>query len=204
VSDEAPAAKKLTIEIEDIGDRRECIAAVRKLVEAIKKHYGSEEASSLLLDATPPPDERERGRFRERARLYMACKSFDDNALRLILEYYAMPKPNKEKLARDLAKKNESLPEWKRYPVKSKEDPAAAILQQIKRAFRFDNEACRIIGEVPEHWRQERLKDIEERRLLLLKITRKIKLPRIRYKTIRRRFNRPEDDWIFNGGQKRA
>ena len=175
---------KLTIEIEDIGDRRECIAAVRKLVEAIKERYGSEEASNLLLDAAPPPDEREQERFRERARFHMACKSFDDNDLRLILEYYAMAKPNKEKLARDLAKKNESLSEWKRYPVKSKEDPAAAILQQIKRAFRFDQEACRIIGEVPEHLRQQRLKEIEKARL--------------------RRFNRPKDGWIFNGGQKRA
>ena len=176
MSDEAPVAKKLTIEIEDIGDRRECIAAVRKLVEAIKERYGSEEAFSLWMDAAPPPDERERGRFREKARLHMACKSFDDNDLRLILEYYAMPKPNKEKLARDLAKKNESLPEWKRYPVKSKEDPAAAILQQIKRAFRFDNEACRIIGEVPEHLRQEKLATLEYTRRRCWEL--KLKIPR--------------------------
>jgi hypothetical protein len=156
---------KLTIEIEDIGDRRECIAAVRRLVEAIKERYSLDEARRLWLDAAPPPDERrDQEQFRELARLHTACKSFDDNDLRLILEYYAMPKPNKEKLARDLAKKNESLPEWKRYPVKSREGPAAAILQQIKRAFRFDNEACRIIGEAPEHLRQERLATLEYNR----------------------------------------
>ena len=138
------------------------------------------------------------------AAMQAACMSFGDNDLRLILEYHAMPRPNKEKLARYLVKKNEILPEHDRYPVNSKEDPAAAILQQIKRAFRFDQEACRIIGGAPEYLRQERLKEIGEARLRLLKITRKIKLPRICYITIRQRFSRPEDAWIFNGGQKRA
>ena len=102
-----------------------------------------------------------------------------------------MPKPNKEKLARDLAKKNGSLPKEERYPVKSAEDPAAAILQQIKRAFRFDREACSIIGEAPEYLRQEKLKEIEDSRLRMFKLKGMLKsrlsLPRTRYITIRQR-----------------
>ena len=192
--------KKLTIDIEDLNDGNQCVAAIRKLFGALKDHRGIDSANRLWMyyREAPPADRLERSRLR------CACMSFGDNDLRLILEYHAMPRPNKEKLARYLVKKNKILPEHDRYPVNSKEDPAAAILQQIKRAFRFDQEACRIIGGAPEYLRQERLKEIGEARLRLLKITRKIKLPRIRYITIRQRFSRPEDGWIFNGGQKRA
>jgi hypothetical protein len=187
-------AKKLIIEIEDIGNKGECVAAIRKLFAAVKDRHGREKALRLWLGDTegPRPDQRERSRLR------CACMSFDKDDLRLILEYYAMAKPNKEKLSRDLAKKNESLPEEKRYPVKSAENPAGAILQQIKEALRFDGEACRIIGEAPEYLRQEALKGIENnsRRLysfrppranLEKKIKKKPKLPRRRFITIRQR-----------------
>jgi hypothetical protein len=192
-------APKLTIEIEDVGDQRQCIAAIRKLFGAIKDHHGSGAAHDLWFykNEAPPPDSM------DRARLRYACMSFDHDDLRLIFEYYAMAKPNKEKLARDLAKKNESLRELERYPVKSAEDPAGAVLQQIKRAFRFDGEACRIIGEAPEYLRQEKLKEIEDFRLSSLrhrKLRKKLKLrsslPRIRYITIRQRFDLPGDSWI--------
>src|SRR5262249_17263734 len=158
MSDRPTMTKKLTIEIEDLDNGNQCVAAIRKLFGTLKDHRGFDDADRLWLyyREAPPADQRERSRLR------LACFSFDYDDLRLILEYYPMPKPKKEKLARDLAKKNESLPKEERYPVKSAEDPAAAILQQIKRAFRFDREACRIIGEAPEYLRQEKLKEIED------------------------------------------
>jgi hypothetical protein len=203
MSEKAPMAKKLTIEIENIADRRECITAIRELFGALKDGHGPDEAFRLwrYYNEAPPADRRERSRLR------LACMSFGYDDLRLILEFFAMPKPNKEKLARDLAKKNENLPERERYPVKSAEDPAAAILQQIKRAFRFDREACRIIGEAPEYLRQEKLDEIIALRRSVADLKFPIKLPRMRYITIHQRFDdNPKYQWIFDrtapGGTK--
>lgn len=146
MSDKAPATK-LTIGIEDIGDKRECVAAIRKLHSALREHYGRREADNLFLSK----EDLRSPEWQVRLRFDQACYSFIDQA---------MPKPNKEKLARDLAKKNETLPTRERYQVDSAEDPAAAILQQIKRAFRWDKEACDIIGEAPDGLRQEKLERI--------------------------------------------
>jgi hypothetical protein len=199
-------AKKLVIEIEDAGDVRQCVTAMRKLFGAMKDHHGFEEADRVWRFYRDPPLSDQR----ERARLRAACMSFDDDDLRLILKYYAMPKPNKEKLARDLAKQNDSLPQEERHPVKSKEDPAAAILQQIKRAFRFDKEACRIIGEAPEYLRQDKLKEIEGDRRFFSSVLEGLNAknkkkrhprPRIRFITMRQRFGgRPAEEWLFKPG----
>ena len=98
--------KKLTIEIEDLDNGNQCVAAIRKLFGALKDHRGFDDADRLwrYYREAPPADQRERSRLR------LACFSFDYDDLRLILEYYAMPKPNKEKLARDLARKTEASP----------------------------------------------------------------------------------------------
>jgi hypothetical protein len=199
-------APKLTIEIEDLNNGNQCVAAIRKLFGALRDHRGFDDANRLWMfyREAPPVDQRERSRLR------LACFSFDYDDLRLILEYYAMDRPNKEKLARDLARKNETLPEEKRYPVKSAEDPAGAILQQIKRAFRFDGEACRIIGEAPDYLRREQLKEVEDARLRMLELKRQSKsrlsLPRVRRITIRQRLNGTKYGWILdsNGRKKRA
>jgi hypothetical protein len=187
-------ASKLVIEIDDIEDQSQCVAAIRKLFGAIKDRHGRTEAERLWRYREAPPPDR-----RKRSRLGFACMSFNGDDLRLILDYYAMPKPNKEKLARDLAKKNETLPERERYPVKSAEDPAAAILQQIKRAFRFDRQACRIIGETPADLRREKLAEVEETLRRTADLKRHIRLPRIRRITIRQRLGgRAEYSWIFD------
>ena len=152
MSDKTP----VVIEIVDVGDKRACVAAIRKLHAALKEHYGEREARNIFYqyqDLRSPE-------WQTRLRFDQACYSFSDQELRLILEYYAVPKPNKEKLARDLAKKNETLPVRERYQVDSAEDPAAAILQQIKRAYRWDKEAWHIIGEAPDGLRQEKLEHI--------------------------------------------
>jgi hypothetical protein len=54
---------------------------------------------------------------------------------RLALEFYAMPKPNKEKLAEDLARKNETLPKYNRYGPRGTTSPMT-MLQQIKRVLK--------------------------------------------------------------------
>jgi hypothetical protein len=97
---------KLTIEIENIDNKCECIAAVRKLYAAVKERHGESEARSILLNTEDirSPEWWTRATFDE------ACYSFSDQELRLLLHYYAMPKPNKEKLARDLAKKKRDPP----------------------------------------------------------------------------------------------
>ena len=153
MSDKAP---KLTIEIEDIGDEGACVAAIRKLYAALKERYGVRGADKIFIryEDLRSPEWQARQGFNE------ACYSFSNQELRLILEYHAMPKPNKEKLARDLATKNETLPSRERFQVDSAEDPAAAILQQIKRAYRRDKEAWHIIGEAPDDVRQEKLERV--------------------------------------------
>jgi hypothetical protein len=46
-----------------------------------------------------------------------------------------MPKPNKEKLAEDLARKNETLPKYNRYGPRGTTSPMT-MLQQIKRVLK--------------------------------------------------------------------
>jgi hypothetical protein len=113
-------------------------------------------------------------------------------------------------------KKNETLPVPERFKVDSKEDPAAAILQQLKRAFRWDKEACLIIGEAPEALRQKKLEKVErfcwmEAEMAEVRKTGKKKRRRPPFRmprtTMRQRLeekNRRIKEWSRQEGQKRT
>ena len=145
MSDKAPV-KKLTIEIEDVGDWHQCIAAIKKLRVALREHHGTR-ADVLFHDDVYD---------RAEVAFQKACGHFTPEELRLVLEYYAMVKPSKLGLAKDLARRNESLPPTERYGPNGSADEDT-MHQQIKRVLRRDEEACRIIGEADLNLRKEKL-----------------------------------------------
>ena len=126
---------KLTIEIEDVGDWHQCIAAIEKLRVALREQHGGTRTDALFYVYDRAEDA-----FKN------ACGHFTPEELRLVLEYYAMAKPSKLGLAKDLARRNESLPQTERYGPNGSTDEDT-MHQQIKRVLRRDEEACRIIGE---------------------------------------------------------
>ena len=134
---------KLTIEIEDIGDERACAAAARRLFDALRERHGRTGAY-MLWD------------YGRHAEFENACESFVPEELRLVLEYYAMTKPSKLGLAKDLAQRNESLPPTERYGPNGSADEDT-MHQQIKRVLRRDKGACRIIGKAAAELREEKL-----------------------------------------------
>jgi hypothetical protein len=104
---------KLVIEIKDVRDPEACRAAAERLGEAVIEHHGEQNAiiwlgSAMFGDHASP-------RFLAKRRFIDACGSFPPEDLRLVLEYYKMTKPSKEGLARELAKRNETLPRAERY-----------------------------------------------------------------------------------------
>jgi hypothetical protein len=86
--------KTLTIEIEDIGDQRECVAAIRKLFDALRERHGATGAGALWRHCHDPAEMQASIKFND------ACVSFVLHELRLVLEYYAMAKPSKLGLAK--------------------------------------------------------------------------------------------------------
>jgi hypothetical protein len=108
-----------TIEI-DAKDIETCRLAVWALYETIETFHGEKEARRLFArygrDLT--------GTFiRERK-----------NA-RLVMEYLTMSEPDPQKLAEELAKKNESLPQEKRYGPRGSIN-VETMRKQIKRALK--------------------------------------------------------------------
>jgi hypothetical protein len=150
MSDKAPIAKKLTIEIEDIGDERECAAALRKLFSDLRERHGRQRAYMLWHN------------YYDRAAVEFndACASFVPNELRLVLEYYAMAKPSKLGLAKELARRNETLRPKESYGPSGSTDEDT-MHQQIKRVFRRNEEACRLIGSASPELRWEKLQSTD-------------------------------------------
>ena len=136
---------KLTIEIEDVDDWRQCVAAIKKLRAALREHHGGTRADALF-----DVYDRAEVAFQE------ACGHFTPGELRLVLEYDAMAKPSKLGLAKDLARRNQSLPQAASYGPNGSADEDT-MHQQIKRVLRRDEEACRIIGEADFKLRKEKL-----------------------------------------------
>jgi|SRR5271167_856784 len=101
---------KVSIEIEDIADQDQCLLAVQKLFAAFEEHYGETRAKYFLKNYYEPARQKTIANF-DFAK--SAIGPWED--LRLVLEYYAMPKPTKERLATHLARKNETLPQIERY-----------------------------------------------------------------------------------------
>jgi hypothetical protein len=140
---------KLTIEIEDIGDERACVAAMQKLLGAIREHHGRR--ADLLWSSYEPLPEPE---------FFQACRHFSYGELRLVLEYYAMANPSKLGLAKELARRNETLRPKESYGPNGTTDEDT-MHQQIKRVFkRGTEEVLRIIGETAPELREETLQQI--------------------------------------------
>jgi hypothetical protein len=124
---------KLVIEIADITNLDACAGALERLYDAIQEHQGHAAAQRLFLwgvSGYPSKytDEQERQRMQDNIR--RAPEDF-----RLALEYYAMPKPNKERLANDLVRKNETLPKEKCFGPRGTTSPMT-MLKQIKRVLK--------------------------------------------------------------------
>jgi len=152
---------KLTIEIEDAGDESACVVAIQKLYTALADLHGEAKAADIWsqhLDFRAP---RWRAYYEQLKKFQDAIRCLAEEDRRLILEYYAMPRPSKRGLAIALARKNESLVEVCRYGPNGTQDPDT-MLQQIKRMFRNNKEACRIVGEIDPALRQLALKRIEK------------------------------------------
>jgi hypothetical protein len=141
---------KLTIEIEDIGDERACVAAMKKLLGALREHHGRRRADLLWSSYGDPAE----------LKFFRACRHFSYEELRLVLEYYAMAKPSKLGLAKELARRNETLRPKESYGPNGTTDKDT-MHQQIKRVFkRGTKEVLRIIGEAAPELREEGLQQI--------------------------------------------
>jgi hypothetical protein len=103
----------VSIEIDDIADKKACELAVRKLYTALIDHHGKEEADRLLrLFPRDLNAAREQAYWHPRRTLNRALyvpPYIEPDDERLVLEYYAMEKPSKEGLAKYLARRNVSL-----------------------------------------------------------------------------------------------
>jgi hypothetical protein len=102
---------KLSIEIEDVKDKKAWGRALRKIFRAIEENHGWDTAYNAFTWAANDP---ESPRLIAEKKFKDARGVFVAEDLRLVLEYYAMPRPNKEKLAANLARKNETLPRAER------------------------------------------------------------------------------------------
>jgi hypothetical protein len=170
---------KLTIEIEDVADKKACMRATRQLYEALEAQYGEKEVRHFWGPDLQKPHHLARLEL-EKA-IYGEPIEYDD--LRLIFKYFAMAKPSKERLAKELALKNEYLhAEWKTWSLRFREwqqqtkpdtprlpppqSPAApygprgstnwqTMLKQIKRVLRRYPEACSAVSKAPEKTREE-------------------------------------------------
>jgi hypothetical protein len=109
---------KISITIEDIADRKACVSAIRRLFTALEEHYGERAAFHIWISN----QDRQTPKWRAREKLQHALVGLESGDQRLIFEYYAMAKPSKEGLARDLAAKNVPLHEkWREWLVAYRE-----------------------------------------------------------------------------------
>jgi hypothetical protein len=151
MSDKSPATKGLTIEIEDLDNAEHCLAAIRKLFGALSERHGRQRTSLAWYYLYDYPAVME---------FEAACAAFVPDELRLVLEYYAMAKPSKRGLAKELARRNETLRPKETYGPNGSTDEDT-MHQQIKRIFRRYKGACRFIGMASPELRQEKLQSTD-------------------------------------------
>jgi hypothetical protein len=144
---------KLSIEIDDISDERACVASIGKLFSVLRESHGHQRTDALWRSCYDPADPADPAEVE----FLLACRHFILQELRLVLEYYAMAKPSKLGLAKELARRNETLRPKESYGPNGTTDEDT-MHQQIKRVFRRDKEAFRIIGEATTELREERLR----------------------------------------------
>jgi hypothetical protein len=174
---------RVSIEIEDIGDRKACVLALRKLFTALEDYYGGKEADNIWRYNNYDP---RAPYWLARFKLNKALSLTEPDDQRLIFEYYAMAKPSKEGLAKELARRNGPLhDEWRewlsledewlaqrRAPRPPPRPPAPygprgttdwrTMLQHIKRVFRKHRDACIAVEGAPHDLREEELQEIED------------------------------------------
>ena len=134
----AKHGKALTLDLEDTAARE---FAVRRLFTTLVDLCGREEADRIWRSYRDLNVERERAYFQEDIKLGNALYKLSEEERFLVLRYFAMPKPSKRGLATEILAEN-------------KKGKYETILQQIRRPFRENREACRIIGEAPLALRQ--------------------------------------------------
>jgi len=130
---------KLVIEIEDVTSLGACAEALVRFYDAIQERHGHKAAMDLFLQASNGypdryADHEEYCAIRNYERIKLNVWIAPDD-FRLALEFFAMPKPNKEKLAADLARKNETLPKEQRYGPRGTSSPTT-MLKQIGRVLK--------------------------------------------------------------------
>jgi hypothetical protein len=170
---------KLSIEIADIADQKACMLALRQAFAALEGHYGEKEAENIWrsgrYDLRSPKWQARFDASEVGARmvgldfaLLSSGLKYDD--ARLICQYCAMAKPNKEGLARELARRNDTLHEkWREWlkelPPASPMPPAPfgptgstspqTILRHIKRVFQKHQKEYAAIRNAPPEMREE-------------------------------------------------
>jgi hypothetical protein len=150
---------KLTIEINDVKNRRACVEAVERLYEALVEHQGGIVGAEHILHEVKYGHGYS-AQAAARRKFTNACYQLPNDDLRVVLEYYAMNNPSKRGLAVELAKRNETLPAADHYYRGSREP--GTMLQQIKRAFRDHKDNCAIIGAASPALRHEALRRVAE------------------------------------------
>jgi hypothetical protein len=163
---------KLVIEINDMKNEGDCIRAVKQFYEALKEHHGEKRAECLILglgEYVADPDYVETlAEAIAQKKFGDVCGSFEPENLRIVLEYYKMPKKSKLGLARQLAEKNETLPDHEKYG-RGTTDPQT-MLKQIKRILK--SEGCRRLRTLPRRREsgpctRQRLSAVPMRRIVL-------------------------------------
>lgn len=147
--------KKLSIEI-DVADRRACVNALERIYEAIEECHGERGAASIWSAGKYGSGNSPKWRAREK--FDRTCNSFTPENLRLVVEYYNMAKPNKQRLADELVRRNETLPQERRYGPRGT-TYVPTMLKQIKRAL--ENENCREVANFTAEQRAEALQKAE-------------------------------------------
>jgi hypothetical protein len=177
---------KITIELEDIADKKACAIAIRKLFAALETQHGEREASRMWnrhgeFDLTSP---KWTGRFKLQEAL-RDLPDLEQHDLRLVLEYFAMSKPSKRGLAKELARRNVGLNEkWRAWVAERRgleaeradtpwpNPPSApygpkgttnwkSMQTRIKNIFRDYPETCAVYAAAPPEIRQDELERLE-------------------------------------------
>jgi hypothetical protein len=142
---------KLSLDIDNIEDAGACHRALRRAYQAIKEQHGEGEAKGIFLSATHDPSDDimvaavqadlvqwQKGLTERNGGVLRAWSVFfalSPEDVRLAVAYYSMPQPNKQRLANDLAKKNETLPPERRYGPRGTTSPTT-MLKQINRVLK--------------------------------------------------------------------
>jgi hypothetical protein len=123
---------KLSIDIDNVEDAGACWCALRHAYLAIKRRHGGDDAKFIFFDAVHAPSDDRGQDFPVRWAIFIGLSSED---VRLAIEYYSMSHPNKQRLANELAKKNETLPPERRYGPRGTTSPMT-MLKQINRVLK--------------------------------------------------------------------